>query len=57
MLHPTRPGPAAGVEDVDAAVKAARKAFDEGPWARMGGKVRCHSLARASGRLRIAWLE
>lgn len=29
----------AGVEDVDVAVKAARKAFDEGPWPRMGGKV------------------
>jgi acyl-CoA reductase-like NAD-dependent aldehyde dehydrogenase len=26
-------------DDVDAAVKAARKAFDEGPWPRMGGKV------------------
>ena len=27
-------------EDVDAAIKAARKAFDEGPWPKMGGKVR-----------------
>jgi acyl-CoA reductase-like NAD-dependent aldehyde dehydrogenase len=26
-------------DDVDAAVKAACKAFDEGPWPRMGGKV------------------
>jgi delta 1-pyrroline-5-carboxylate dehydrogenase len=30
----------ASEEDVDAAVKAARKAFDEGPWPKMGGKVR-----------------
>jgi betaine-aldehyde dehydrogenase len=30
----------AAPEDVDIAVKAARKAFDEGPWPRMGGKVR-----------------
>lgn len=29
----------AGVEDVDTAMQAARKAFDEGPWPRMGGKV------------------
>lgn len=29
----------AGVEDVDTAMQAARKAFDEGPWTRMGGKV------------------
>uniref|UniRef100_A0A383W590 Aldehyde dehydrogenase domain-containing protein n=1 Tax=Tetradesmus obliquus TaxID=3088 RepID=A0A383W590_TETOB len=28
-------------DDVDAAVKAARKAFDEGPWPRMGSKVGC----------------
>jgi hypothetical protein len=27
--------------DVDAAVRAARKAFDEGPWQRTGGKVSC----------------
>lgn len=25
--------------DVDAAIKAARKAFDEGPWPKLGGKV------------------
>lgn len=30
----------ASEEDVDAAVKAARKAFDEGPWPKMGGKVK-----------------
>jgi len=28
---------AAQPEDIDIAVKAARKAFDEGPWARLGG--------------------
>jgi hypothetical protein len=27
--------------DVDIAVKAARKAFDEGPWPKMTGAVRC----------------
>ena len=30
----------AGVEDVQRAVKAARKAFDEGPWPRMSGRER-----------------
>lgn len=29
----------ADVEDVDRAVKAARKAFEEGPWPRMPGCV------------------
>jgi hypothetical protein len=33
-------GAAAGVDDVDRAMQAARKAFDEGEWPRMGGKVR-----------------
>jgi len=28
-------------EDIDRAVKAARRAFDEGPWPRMTGRVRC----------------
>jgi len=27
-------------EDIDRAVKAARRAFDEGPWPRMTGRVR-----------------
>ena len=34
--------------DVDIAVKAARKAFDEGPWPKMTGAVRCvasHALS------------
>ncbi|MEH7482648.1 aldehyde dehydrogenase family protein [Neobacillus drentensis] len=30
----------AGVEDIDLAVKAARKAFDEGPWAKMSASNR-----------------
>lgn len=30
----------AGVEDVERAVEAARKAFDEGPWPRMSGRER-----------------
>jgi hypothetical protein len=30
---------AAGTEDVDAAVTAARRAFDEGPWPRMTAKA------------------
>ena len=29
--------PEAGEEDIDRAVKAARKAFDEGPWGTMTG--------------------
>ena len=33
----------AGPEDVDRAVKAARKAFDEGPWPRMFEKIRINS--------------
>jgi hypothetical protein len=39
-----------GVEDVDTAMQAARKAFDEGPWPRMGGKV------RGLGSLGLKWL-
>lgn len=30
----------ADAEDVDRAVRAARKAFEEGPWPRMSGNVR-----------------
>lgn len=36
--------------DVDLAVKAARRAFDEGPWPRMGGRERA-AIVRAIGRL------
>lgn len=42
--HPVTPLPLplapADEQDVDAAIQAARKAFDDGPWPRMGGKVR-----------------
>ncbi len=34
----------AGVEDVDRAVAAARRAFDEGPWPQMAGKERAQVL-------------
>lgn len=36
--------PAASVDDVDAAVKAARQAFDTGPWSRMTGHERANYL-------------
>src|SRR5690606_39627298 len=34
----------AGLEDVDRAVRAAREAFDSGPWASMTGEARGHLL-------------
>jgi aldehyde dehydrogenase (NAD+) len=34
----------AGPEDIDLAVKAARKAFDEGPWSKMGTAERSHLM-------------
>ena len=33
-------------EDIDAAVKAARKAFDEGPWGRMDPSARADCMFR-----------
>lgn len=36
--------PAASADDVDAAVKAARQAFDVGPWSKMTGHERAHYL-------------
>ncbi|KAG7675100.1 hypothetical protein Ndes2526A_g07854 [Nannochloris sp. 'desiccata'] len=36
----------ANAEDVDRAVKAARKAFDEGPWPKMGGAARGRILLK-----------
>ncbi len=36
--------------DVDLAVQAARRAFDDGPWTRMGGRERA-AIVRAIGRL------
>jgi acyl-CoA reductase-like NAD-dependent aldehyde dehydrogenase len=34
-------------EDIDRAVAAARRAFDEGPWPRMTAYVRAHSTRRS----------
>jgi acyl-CoA reductase-like NAD-dependent aldehyde dehydrogenase len=42
----------AGPEDLDAAVAAARRAFDEGPWARMSGRERSRVLNRAAELIR-----
>lgn len=38
--------PAGNAEDIDRAVKAARRAFDEGPWPRMSGAERAAVLRR-----------
>jgi aldehyde dehydrogenase (NAD+) len=38
----------AGAEDVDRAVRAARKAFDEGPWPRMRGRDRAQALMKVA---------
>jgi (Z)-2-((N-methylformamido)methylene)-5-hydroxybutyrolactone dehydrogenase len=38
--------PRAGAEDVDAAVRAARAAFDDGPWPRMAGTERARLMRR-----------
>ncbi len=38
--------PAAGDEDVDRAVRAAREAFDEGPWGKMTGTERARLMRR-----------
>ncbi|GGY11056.1 betaine-aldehyde dehydrogenase [Litchfieldella qijiaojingensis] len=43
---------AATAEDVDAAVKAAREAFDHGPWPRMSGKERAGYLRRIAEGIR-----
>ncbi|WP_250279785.1 aldehyde dehydrogenase family protein [Frankia sp. Cppng1_Ct_nod] len=39
-------------DDVDAAVQAARAAFDEGPWARMPGRERARILLRVADLIR-----
>ncbi|MGI9254980.1 MAG: aldehyde dehydrogenase family protein, partial [Thermomicrobiales bacterium] len=44
--------PKAGIEDVDLAVAAARKAFDEGPWPRMTPLERSRALHRVANLLR-----
>ncbi|MGF6483199.1 aldehyde dehydrogenase family protein [Paraburkholderia sp. JPY419] len=43
---------AATAEDVDLAVQAARKAFDEGPWPRMSGAERAAVLRRIGKGIR-----
>ncbi len=44
---------AIGVEsDIDAAVKSARRAFDEGPWGRSTSAERAAALRRARSRFR-----
>ncbi|WP_229074254.1 aldehyde dehydrogenase family protein [Actinoplanes sp. DH11] len=42
----------AGVADVDAAVRAARRAFDEGPWPRTRAKERIRVLRRIADAIR-----
>ena len=54
--------PEAGTADVDAAVKAARKAFDEGPWPTMKGSDRAAVIYRAAQAIRdnaeeLAYIE
>ena len=44
--------PIAGPEDVDAAVRAARRAFDEGPWPRMRAGERIRVLRRIADLVR-----
>lgn len=44
--------PAAGVAEVDRAVAAARRAFDEGPWPRLSGAERSKMLFRISAAIR-----
>src|SRR4051794_17793673 len=41
--------PEADEEDVDAAVRAAREAFDEGPWGKMTGTERARLMRRLAG--------
>ncbi|KAA9002494.1 aldehyde dehydrogenase family protein [Affinibrenneria salicis] len=43
---------AAGAEDIDKAVAAARRAFDEGPWPRLSGKARAACLRAMAGIMR-----
>ncbi len=43
--------PVAGAEDVDRAVRAAREAFDHGPWPRMSGAERAEWMLRLADAL------
>ena len=42
---------AGGAEDIDRAVKAARRAFDQGPWPRMTVAERAKVLKRMAERI------
>ena len=44
--------PAGGVEDLDRAVAAARKAFDDGPWPKIAGVERARVLNRVAEAIR-----
>jgi betaine-aldehyde dehydrogenase len=44
--------PAATAEDVDRAVRAARRAFDEGPWPRLSGAQRAMALRTVAAGIR-----
>jgi 5-carboxymethyl-2-hydroxymuconic-semialdehyde dehydrogenase len=57
-LNPATNEPLADVadgraEDVDAAVQAARQAFDEGPWPRLKARERAEALRRIADLLRL----
>jgi aldehyde dehydrogenase (NAD+) len=43
-----------GRDDVDAAVGAARRAFDEGPWGRMSGRERSRLMRNLAGEIEAA---
>lgn len=49
--------PEAGVADIDAAVNAAREAFDRGPWPRLSTAERASHLRRAAANLRARSAE
>ncbi len=58
--YTTRPWatlPRAGPEDVDAAVAAARRAFDDGPWRRAPGRERARLLRRLAALVEEHALE
>ncbi len=44
--------PVAGANDVRAAIAAARKAFDDGPWPRMSGAERCEAITALAARMK-----
>ena len=44
--------PLGNARDVDAAVAAARRAFDQGPWPRMTGEERSELMAKAAALLK-----